>query len=223
MRTTGRPFSKSFSLDLSAASWVSGSLKTGRNAIGSFLPSVDVQSVQLSGPGGSLAWNEVLASDPGSAGFEIWSFGTHWLEAGTWTLTVNGMAYSDKSEEGFRGEFTVPEPASAAVLSVALFGAAAAPPPSPVTRSNLRMLGMKSMKLHSLCIALVAALCQCSAGRLDGQHLLAGQGPDGLQLTAFDDSYRRPAPVVTTSYRTTALKHQQRQPRKLHRVLHRAG
>ncbi len=122
----GTAFSKSFSLDLSAASWVSGSLKTGRNAIGSFLPSVDVQSVQLSGPGGSLAWNEVLASDPGSAGFEIWSFGTHWLEAGTWTLTVNGMAYSDKSEEGFRGEFIVPEPASAAVLSVALLGAAAA-------------------------------------------------------------------------------------------------
>ena len=78
---------------------VSGSLKTGRNAISSFLPSVDVQSVQLSGPGGSR-WNEVLASDPGSAGFEIWSFGTHWLEAGTWTLTVNGMAYSDKSDQG---------------------------------------------------------------------------------------------------------------------------
>ncbi|MFO1228298.1 PEP-CTERM sorting domain-containing protein [Roseateles sp.] len=62
------------------------------------------------------------------------------------------------------------------------------------------------MKLHSLCIALVAAL-GASAARADSTVNISWQGKDltGLQLTAFDDSYSTTGPVVTTSYRTTAL------------------
>lgn len=119
----GTAFSKTYHLHLDAGSWVSGQLFT-KSVFGGQQPTVDVQSTLLRQGATSVVWAETtpIDWDVTDAGVEQWSLPTQWFAAGDWELVVSGVSYADKAGEGFDVTVQVPEPASAALVALALAG-----------------------------------------------------------------------------------------------------
>ncbi|RZL31816.1 MAG: hypothetical protein EOP35_21255 [Rubrivivax sp.] len=120
--------SNAFSFTLFEDSWVHGLLKT-KGAFSS-VPAVDIKSVTLSNltTGEIIEWSELVAVSWATTrvGVEQWAMTGHELQAGTWTVSVDGVSYSNKQGNGYTVSLEIPEPGSVGLAFAAVVGALAA-------------------------------------------------------------------------------------------------
>lgn len=103
-----------YTFTLTEDTWFSGLLKT-KGAL-SAVPAVDINAVTLRNltTGETLNWSELVGINWGvkRVGLEQWSLTPHELDAGTWSLSVSGVSYSNKQGNGYTAALELPEPGS---------------------------------------------------------------------------------------------------------------
>lgn len=114
-----------YSFTLTDDTWFSGVLRT-KGALAA-VPAVDVNAVTLSNltTGEIISWSELLSVDWSTTrvGFEQWALSPRELAAGTWSLSVSGVSYSNKQGNGYTASVELPEPGSVGLAFVAVAGA----------------------------------------------------------------------------------------------------
>lgn len=125
--TTGNgvAFTDTYTLNLGAATWITGLLTTSSKVGG--LPAIDIQSVSFKQLGNAVDWAPGVAVDWDlfDGGVETWALSTRQLAAGSWQLQVSGVSYYTMSGHGYTADVQLPEPGSVGLAAVALLGAAA--------------------------------------------------------------------------------------------------
>jgi hypothetical protein len=114
-----------YTFTLAEDTWFSGLLKT--KGVLSAIPAVDINSVTLSNltTGETISWSELVAVTWSTTriGLEQWALSARELDAGTWTLSVSGVSYSNKQGNGYTATVELPEPGSVGLAFAAVASA----------------------------------------------------------------------------------------------------
>ncbi len=114
-----------YTFTLTSDTWFSGQLNTAGKL--SSVPAVDINAVTLSNltTGESISWSQVLGVDWSAkrVGLEQWALSPLQLDAGTWSLSISGVSYSNKQGNGYNVAVALPEPGSVALAFAAVAGA----------------------------------------------------------------------------------------------------
>jgi hypothetical protein len=111
-----------YTFTLTEDTWFSGVLNT--KGLLSAIPAVDINSVTLSNltTGETISWSELIAVawNTTRVGLEQWALSARELDAGTWTLSVSGVSYSNKQGNGYTATLEIPEPGSVSLAFAAV-------------------------------------------------------------------------------------------------------